>query len=248
MTYIDNTIKQRDALISFNEDDHTYTYNGERFISVTTLIDDYFSHFEAEKIAAKKAAKMGVSTESLIEEWRRKGEESRQLGTMLHSCIERYYNGENVEYDAPEWHFFLDFARDYSLEPIRSEWAIYDEDFHVAGTLDFICRHNGEITIFDWKRSEKLIDSKTGIELRENRFHRNGFKPIDHVSDTPYFHYALQVNMYALFLAKHYGINVNHLRLAVFHPSNNQYHIIDIPWMRKEVEDILNDHKAKTAH
>ena len=58
MTYIDNTIKQRDSLISFNEDDHTYTYNGERFISVTTLIDDYFSHFEAEKIAAKKAAKI----------------------------------------------------------------------------------------------------------------------------------------------------------------------------------------------
>ena len=248
MTKTTENLSDRDSLISFDEANHTYTYEGQNFISVTTLIDNYFSHFEVEKIAAKKAAKMGVSPEILIEEWRQKGDESRQLGTTLHSCIERFYKGENVVYDAPEWNFFLDFARDYNLEPIRSEWAIFDEEFKVAGTLDFIGVHNGEITIFDWKRSEKLIDPKTGIELRENRFHRNGFKPIGHVSDTPYYHYALQVNMYALFLSRHYGIDASRLKLAVFHPSNSQYFVIELPLMRSEVINILNDYKNKGFH
>ena len=85
MTKTTENLSDRDSLISFDEANHTYTYEGQNFISVTTLIDNYFSHFEVEKIAAKKAAKMGVSPEILIEEWRQKGDESRQLGTTLHS-------------------------------------------------------------------------------------------------------------------------------------------------------------------
>lgn len=238
-------ISLRDSLITFNEVDHTYEVGGKSLISVTTLIDNYFERFDPEVIARRKARLLGIDPSVLVREWKQKGEESRQLGTELHENIERWFNGDEVKYDAPEWRYFLDFARDYNLEPIRSEWTIYDEDYGVAGTLDFICRHNSEVTIFDWKRSEKLIDPKTGIELRENRFHRNGFKPISHVSDTPYYRYALQVNMYAYFLSEKYGIDAKRMKLAVFHPTNSQYYVIDLPGMRGEVVDILN-HYIKT--
>ena len=241
-----NNISSRDSRISFNEADHSYVVDGKTLISVTTLIDNYFERFDPVATATKKAHRLGIDPEVLINEWKHKGEESRQLGTELHANIERYYKGNTVAYNAPEWVFFLDFARDYNLEPIRSEWTIFDEDYGVAGTLDFICRHNGELTLFDWKRSEKLIDPKTGIELRENRFHRNGHKPISHVSDTPYYRYALQVNMYAYFLSEKYGIEVKRLKLAVFHPTNSQYYVIELPIMRKEVIDILKHHKANT--
>mgnify|MGYP002518283596 CR=1 FL=1 len=110
---------------------------------------------------------------------------------------------EEVFEEEPE---FLQFSKDHTLHPYRTEWRIYFEEYGVAGTLDFLEYQNGVFTIYDWKRSEKLVQNGT-IE-RESRWGNKALAPVSHLSDTTYYHYALQVSMYRYILEQKYDIHV----------------------------------------
>lgn len=230
---------ERDSLIHFNEEAHKYSINGKELISVTTLIEDCFPKFDADYWAAKKAAQLGTTAEALKAQWTAKAQLACELGTTMHDKIEKYYMGINSESDET-FDLFLQFAKDHTLHPYRTEWRIYFEEYGVAGTLDFLEYQNGVFTIYDWKRSEKLVQNGT-IE-RESRWGNKALAPVSHLSDTTYYHYALQVSMYRYILEQKYDIHVSQNRLAVFHPNNGRYHLIDIPYLREEVIAILNNY------
>lgn len=230
---------KRDSLIHFNEEAHKYSINGKELISVTTLIEDCFPKFDADYWAAKKAAQLGTTAEALKAQWAAKAQLACELGTAMHDKIEKYYMGINSESDET-FDLFLQFAKEHTLHPYRTEWRIYFEEYGVAGTLDFLEYQNGVFTIYDWKRSEKLVQNGT-IE-RESRWGNKALAPVSHLSDTTYYHYALQVSMYRYILEQKYDIHVSQNRLAVFHPNNGRYHLIDIPYLREEVKAILNNY------
>ncbi len=231
---------ERDCHLLFNEDEHVYTLHGQRMISVTTLIDECFEKFDADFWAEKKAKQLNTTAEELKAQWEANAQRARELGTAMHDKIEKYYMGIFSEND-DTFNLFLQLASQHTLHPYRTEWRIYDEEYGVAGTLDFLEYQNGIFTIYDWKRSEKLI--KNGCVERESPFRKNALPPISHLSDTTYYHYALQVSMYRYILEKNYNIMVSQNRLAVFHPKNGRYHLIDLPYLKKEVISILNHYK-----
>lgn len=90
------------------------------------------------------ATKNHCSPEEIMRQWEEKSLLARKLGTEMHASIEGYFMGnpiENVPADVRP--FFSQFAADYNLQPYRTEWAIYDEDSGVAGTLDFGTERRG---------------------------------------------------------------------------------------------------------
>lgn len=111
--------------------------NGRVLKSVTTLVGECFEQFDADYWAAKKAPAMGMTPEEVKALWERKGEEARNLGTMMHAKIERYYLGGTNESD-DTYRLFEQFTQHYHLNPYRTEWTIYDEESGIAGTLDFL--------------------------------------------------------------------------------------------------------------
>lgn len=227
----------RDQLIHFDEAEHKYTVNGKELISVTTLIENCFPKFDADYWAARKAPQLGVTPEQLKAKWEANAQCARDLGTAMHDKIEKYYMGITSECD-DTFDLFLQFTKEHTLHPYRTEWRIFYEEYGIAGTLDFLEYQNGVFTIYDWKRSEKLI--KNGIVEKENPWHKTALEPVSHLADTTYYHYALQVSMYRFILEKKYDIIVSNNRLAVFHPNNHRYYLIDLPYLKKEVETILN--------
>ena len=227
----------RDSRIQFEEASHTYTVNGQVFQSVTTLIGGCFEQFDADYWAAKKAPSMGMTPEELKALWERKGEEARDLGTMMHAKIERHYLGLPNESDET-YRLFEQFDEYYHLTPYRTEWTIYDEDSRIAGTLDFLNFRDGVFTIFDWKRSNKIL--VCGAPETTNRWGKYAFAPIAHVPDTTYWHYALQLSVYRYILEKNYGIRVSGGKLGVFHPDNGRPYVVDVPYMRNEAIALLN--------
>ena len=60
------------------------------------------------------------------------------------------------------------------------------------------------------------------------------------LADTTFNHYALQVSIYRFILAEHYGINVGRAFLGVFHPDMPRHYCVELPYLRKEVETLLN--------
>ena len=151
----------------------------------------------------------------------------------MHDKIEKYYLGENPTSDET-YHLFEEFTKEYKLNPYRTEWAIFDEDLQIAGTLDFLEYSNNEFTIYDWKRSDKIIGD--GEPIKTNRYNKTAFPPISNIPDTTYWHYALQVSIYRYILKRKYGINIAKGRLAVFHPSNSKYYVVDVPNLEEEVK------------
>lgn len=237
MKFNDINKHERDARLHFDAASHTYTLNGTVFKSVTTVVEECFEQFDADYWAQKKAPSMGMSPEEVKAMWERNGEKARNLGTQMHEKIERFYLGLPNDSD-PTYNLFLQFTKQYHLTPYRTEWAIFDEDSRVAGTLDFLNYSVGVFTIFDWKRSNKIISC--GVPVKMSQWGKRAFGPIAHVHDTTYWHYALQVSIYRYILEKNYGIHVTTCKLAVFHPDYNRPYVIEVPYMRDEVIAVLN--------
>ncbi len=228
----------RDLALQFDEATHTYTVNGQRFRSATELISSCFPQFDAEKWAPRTARKLGMTTQQVLDMWEQKRDAAAQLGTDMHAAIEAYYMGEPLaQMDTSR--LFQAFAADHQLSPYRTEWAVYDEPSRVAGTIDFLDCTDGRYTMYDWKRSEKIVDP-TGRVDKVNNYGKHGFAPIAHLDDTSFWHYALQQSMYRYILEKNYGIEVDECNLVVLHPSYTRYFLIPVPYLRKEVIAIMS--------
>lgn len=233
-----NTIHRhcRDRFLSFDEISHTYTVDGNTLQSVTNIVENCFPKFDAQLHAKTTAAKMGMTEEEVIAMWERKGKESRELGTAMHQKIESYYQGKQP-YEDDAFRLFKVFADKVKLEPYRTEWAIYDTDYNIAGTIDFVDYQNGQFTIYDWKRSDKIIAN--GMPVKVSKYQEKGLYPLEHLENCAYYHYALQLSLYKFILEKNYDIKVSDLRLGIFHPSYDKPYVLKIPYLENEVKTLM---------
>lgn len=190
-----------------------------------------------ESYAFREAVKLGMTTDDVIEMWEQKGRESRELGIELHTKIENFYKGIDSPAD-DTFNLFKTFANSIQLKPFRMEWAVYDWEHKIAGTIDFVDYQNGEYIIYDWKRSEKVIEN--GMPMKINKYGEKGNYPLEHLDNTPYYHYALQLSLYKYILEKNYGMKISDLRLGIFHPTYNKPYVLRMPYLEKEINDIFN--------
>lgn len=226
-----------DSTISFRASDHLYIVNGVCLESVTTFVSSCFPKFNTELHAKQKAGALGISVQEVIEMWERKGKESRDLGTAMHKKIENYYQGiDSANDDA--FNLFRIFANNIKLVPYRTEWAVYDWEYKLAGTIDFVDYQNGEYTVYDWKRSDKIIAN--GMPIKTNKYGEKGNYPLEHIDNSPYYHYALQLSLYKFILERNYGIKIDKLRLGIFHPTYNKPYLLEVPYLENEINTIFN--------
>lgn len=258
----------RDDRIQFEEETHTYTIDGERtgWTSCTGFLHNFFGHFDADATIAKMMASpkwyqskyYGMTADEIKKQWSDKGAASSAAGTRMHLDIEHFYNalpaawskGKRVydvdtgllcmqeadswiPADGLEWDYFCDYQRRHGLqfEPFRTEWLVFDEEHKVAGSIDMVyMKPDGTLAIYDWKRIEEL---KT-----ENKF-QSGLGPVNHLPDTNYWHYSLQLNVYRYILQKHYGYVVSELALVVLHPNNSSWRVAKLNFMDEEVAGMM---------
>ena len=256
---------ERDDRIQFEEETHTYTIDGVRkgWTSCTGFLHNFFGHFDADAVIAKMMSSSkwveskyyGMTAEAIKKQWSDKGAASSAAGTRMHLDIEHYYNAtplcpsENPSLEeglealakdwAPnpgaEWDYFCDYQRTYVIpkgwKPWRTEWLVFDGEHKVAGSIDMVyMKPDGTLAIYDWKRIEEL---KT-----ENKW-QSGLGPVDHLPDTNYWHYSLQLNVYRYILQKHYGFVVSELALVVLHPENSSWKVAKLNFMDEEVVGMM---------
>lgn len=233
-------IDYRDKRIKFDPVEHRYFIDGNPdTISVTQLIDKFFPEFDALYWAPIKAAQLGISTEEILAEWESKRIDSANKGTALHEAIENYYNNKSHNSSTTEFGHFLSFRERYKgMTPYRSEWRIFDEDLMVAGTIDMVYKkEDGSLYMFDWKRSEKVVNNDGTIKNDKFQF---AFGELNHLGDNSYNRYCLQQNIYKAILEKRYSHRISSMNLLVMHESYDQFYHITIPNMDKEINYIFN--------
>ena len=235
----------RDKNISFEEEGHKYTVNGETdYTSVTTWIHSLFENFDADKIITNMMKSKnwnnnkyyGKTRGEIKAIWDANRISASTAGTKLHYDIECKYNGMEVDNDSIEFQYFMNFYNDYqNLIPYRTEMLVYIEELKLSGSIDMVFKCEDETyEIYDWKRTREIS--------KVSKFNKWMSHPaVDHLPDTNYWHYSLQLNTYKAILMEKYGMQVGKLYLVVLHPDNDTYLRIPVVDLQNEVRILFND-------
>lgn len=232
--------------VAFEDETHKYhhiqdqTGNAE-YISVTTLIDRFFP-FDIERFIERKAQKEGLTEEDVLNEFLANRDEAAEKGTLMHEQIENFLKGNNYEDNSIEFKHFKRFYTEVvvanGFKFVEAEKRILSEEFNVAGTVDAIFKkpNSMDYIIVDWKRSKKLVvDGHPkmygyGVALSE----------LNHLDNSSYYKYALQQNIYKHILEYDYGMSISSMNLIVLHNKYDDYYIVPLKPIPKEVEIIFN--------
>ena len=198
-------------VIEFDPQWHRYVLNGKVLRSVTTVLKDLKTPFDADYWAAKKAEERGVTVAEIRAEWDKKRDESIAKGNAVHAHIEQVLKGESPAADPflglleplPEVAAFDALWQKFSpvIEPVHVEWVIGDEELGIAGTVDalFRDRRTGKHHIWDWKTNSRFNT--------DNKFQRLK-APFDDVPECELTNYSLQVSLYRLIIERNTGLDM----------------------------------------
>ena len=263
LSFTDAGLYEQDRYIDFEPEGHVYTYKGEtQLLPVSALIAWFFEHFDAQAAAQRQWERYHIPIVVSLKKWERIGRKASEVGTFMHEQTENYFKDGTFETDYPfefdgdvehvsierEKLYFLQFVRDYDIHPYRQEWPVYDTELNIAGTIDMVCKEaDGEFTIYDWKRSSKVVNH-LGQPIVEGFGGKRGFNGIS-LPDTAYYHYCIQQNLYRYMLETHYGVRVKAMNLVVLCPDYPTYCVAPVPRMDEVIGQVIAAcHKDDLGH
>lgn len=235
-----------DKLLRFEPVSHVYTVIGDTrpYTSVTKWNHSHFAAFDAPEVIKgmlrsphwPKSIYYGQSAEEIQAGWSQKGQEAARKGTALHAQIENYYNQVPPETDTQDkaWDYFQNFLCTVQhLKPYRTEWMIFHEPTQLAGSVDMVYEQvDGTLLIYDWKRIKDLKKAAP--------FGKSALTPcIEHLPDSNYWHYALQLNTYKMILEASYQKKVMGLYLVLLHPDLPNFQVVKLPFLENEMADLV---------
>ena len=239
----------------FYADGHYYECKGKRVgISVTTFIHEYCNEFDAEGMAEKVANRDGKTVQQVLDEWAYKRDFSCEKGTTCHEWSQSLWSG--AEYkpllfdESKEYMSALDkirnqavnFKNDYQehLEHLIDELPIGSEEFNIASCVDhlFYNKLTGGLVLVDYKTNSLM-------EGYNKKAYKKAMKvPLSHINDDALHHYYIQLSIYKYLIEKYTGLKVDEMFIVYMSENIENYEIIPIPYLEKEVEEILENRRV----
>lgn len=227
--------------LKFNKKNHTYKYGKQQLMPVTQFYKQFFEPFDAKAIARKLSKfYMNRQLKHGVRYWLAKWKADAEHGTEVHKMLEKYVLDNKLPEDCPKailgCYWLARTLRELGVYSIYSEFPVYDVDLGLAGTIDLVIKTDKGIMLVDWK---------TNKEIKKKSYDgKKGKKPLEHLEDCNYNHYALQMSLYAYILERQ---NHKVYKLVLAHLTDDKTIEIELPYMKKEVEEMLNDNKNDKA-
>lgn len=130
-----------------------------------------------------------------------------ERGTSIHEIQENLFYNQDVKvkkytgggkFDVKKGYYKLDLER-----AIYPEFLIsydFDDYLKVAGQIDLMIKDNNDIVLIDWKSNRK-IDKESYFDRNTKKRQMMKF-PLDNIQDCNFYHYTLQLSLYAYLLQK----------------------------------------------
>lgn len=241
----------------FFDIDHHYEYKGKPVgISVTRFIEQFTNEFDTESVAEKVALKESKTIQEVLDEWKYKNEFSCAKGSTCHTYTQSLWSGETwfpLDFDLSDKYvesvykikgqannFYNDYKNE--LQHLADEFVIGSDEYDIASAIDhlFINRYTGGLI---------LVDYKTNSDIRKNEKYAKTMKvPLQHLKDTTLNHYAIQLSIYKYLLEKYTDIEVEDFFIVYMSENIENYEIIEVPYLKKEVEEILENRRTKNMN
>lgn len=238
--------------IQFHEEEHFYTLKDYRFgISATSLIEQYGQKFDSDKISQMVANKRGISQQEVLDEWKKENEFSCIKGSLIHCFAQGlwmnnpykidYSEIKNIDIDRLKKempimqkqaiNFYEDYKNVYDM--LQDEFIVWSKEYDIAGSIDGLMYNKltQRACILDFKSNKKLeFVSKYKKKMKV---------PLQKMDDVNGQHYYLQLSIYRYLIEKYTDIKIDELFIVYFNINADNYEIVEIPYLKNEVETIL---------
>lgn len=221
-------------MIIFDPVKHIYTNSdtNKQYISVTRLLGKYKPVFEQEKIAAMVAYRRKVSVEEILAEWEKIKNDACDYGTAFHAIVEEFNKHGTFE---PENEAIINELKKMGSFKVSDgtliEHCVYNHEFQVAGTADII-QPCGEF--FD------VVDFKTNKHFTfESKYDKFLLNPVNHLTESDYSIYSLQLSTYAYFYERLSGRKARSLYVLYFDKELKTFKKVSMPYLLNDVKNIL---------
>jgi len=243
----------------FFPEDHHYECNGRQVgISVTSLIGQYENEFKQQEMAERVANRDGKTVNEVLAEWKYKSDFACEKGTTCHEFAQSLWSGlkwQPMYFDGSEEYTQAvvkiqkqaqSFKKDYEdwLEHLQDEFVIGSEEYDIASAIDhlFINKLTGGLVLVDYKTNSYL----SGYNKKA---YKKAMKvPLRHLNDDALNHYYIQLSIYKYLIEKHTKLMVDEMFIVYFSENVDDYEIIEIPYMKKEVELILENRRVRNMN
>lgn len=247
-------------------------------ISVTRLIEEYTNEFDAQAVAEKVALKNQkyisdlykhcgevelweleqnpTIIEGVLQLWDYKNKFACAKGSTCHEYAQSRWSGE--EYKPLFFDKSMDylnavakiqkqavmFYNDYNdrLIHLADEFVVGSEEYDIASAIDhlFINKLTGGLV---------LVDYKTNSDIHKTEKYAKDMKvPLQHLKDFTLNHYYIQLSIYKYLVEKYTNLKIEEMFIVYFSENIENYEIIEIPYLKKEVEKILENRRIKNMN
>lgn len=243
--------------VEFHEKQHFYTLNDYKFgISATSLIETYAQEFDSDSVSQMVASKRNITQQEVLDEWKKENEFSCIKGSCIHLKAQSLWMGTDYELDyntiddnidknrlKKEYDIMskqaINFYNDYKdmYDMIQDEFIVWSKEFDIAGSIDGIMynKYTQQCCILDFKSNKDL--------QFESKYHKKMKVPLHKLDDVNGQHYYIQLSIYKYLIEKYTNIKVDELFIVYFNINANDYEIVPIPYMEKEVIKILENRR-----
>jgi len=235
--------------ISLEPIHHVYQVDGKTgYQSVTEVIKQFFAPFPKAAIihCLMKGKDKGKTYEQIEAGWR----QTAAFGTRVHELIEIYLTTGLWETTPEEMvngtetcleqfrDFWAQLAETHPIKNYRPEVRIFDEENHIAGSIDLIVEfQDGTTELFDWKCVKQLRCESS----------RKGHEPFAGYTDTNLTHYTIQLNLYKYILERNFGLVISRMSLVQFHPTLESWKQIPLIQITCDIQDMVAMLPQKSA-
>lgn len=233
----------------FYEDGHYYTYKDKPVgISVTRFIAEYENEFDQWGVAQKVALKENRPVEDILAEWKYKADFACAKGTTCHEYAQSLWSGEEykiISFDDEKYYNAVDdiqiqasnFKEDYEyhLEHLIDELVVGSEEYDIASAIDhlFYNKLTGGLVLVDYKTNSYMSG------YNKKAYSKKMKVPLSHINDDALHHYHIQLSIYKFLIEKYTGLKVDEMFIVYMSENIENYEIIEIPYLKDEVEKIL---------
>lgn len=242
-----------DSTIKFVESSHQYfDADGNEYESVTRALNklkvpfdrDGISKIMAGSLAKEKGISVKDAQTEILSGWDAKRDSSIDRGLSIHGAIEHFLltGRRHTDYEK-----IMDFMSDLVKPYYRfyPEIILYDEKYRRAGQADLVCQRQkiaGSLyDFYDYKTNESKGIQFDSISLKNDEikhYNRMFLPPFDYMEDCNYNLYCLQLNFYAYFAVRTYGIKVGRLGI-IFINNDLEVNLIPVLFSPHLVQQIL---------
>ncbi|MDY6153261.1 MAG: AAA family ATPase [Terrisporobacter sp.] len=245
----------------FFENGHYYTYKDKKVgVSVTKYISQFENEFDSNTLSQKVADKNGISQFEVLNEWKRKGEYSCLKGTAIHEWLQDNYANREYKFDLSQLEEYPEYYKIEDIEHLKKMAIDFINDYKnryiligdeiLCGIPDFDIASAIDLLFYDTVNNEVVLaDIKTNTDLKGWKstpsYVKKMLQPLENIKDITFEHYKIQLSIYRYFLEEYAHIPISDNMFIVYLSEKEEsYNIIQIPYLKNEVEKILKLRRA----